>query len=475
MSFYLRTSIGVGPLRVSMSRSGLGASVGVPGFRLGAGPRGTYISLGGGLVSYRATVRSARGISRVRTTPADRPNHPMSKLPSPSDVVLSDISGATTLEMAEVESSDLVTQLNDAARSSLFWPWCLAFTIALMFLSPLLFLVGAPLTLWVFWKDRVRRTVVAFYDVHGAEEALRFQRLVDSFEQAREVQRAWHVVASGAVSTTYQHKVNAGASALVKRLPLTRSLGGPAHLSSNIAVPSLATARRSVYLLPDRVLVRDGRHYADVTYENLRSVASVQRFIEDGAVPSDSLVLGRTWRYVNVKGGPDRRFKNNRQLPILQYGRLTLSSEGGYSATFDFSDPRASSVLAEALPEMAVAARRDSAEPQGEHPAVMRGPSSPVQISSRPTPTTPKQASRLEPVGPTASLQRPSTATRERPGQGGQSETPIDLDQLLRDSAPPTVSPSSGAGDARSATGSFLSRRRLSADGRLAVVGESHY
>ena len=113
MSFYLRTSIGVGPLRVSMSRSGLGASVGVPGFRLGAGPRGTYISLGGGLVSHRATVRSTRGISSVRTTPADRPNHPMSKLPSPSDVVLSDISGATTLEMAEVESSDLVTQLKD--------------------------------------------------------------------------------------------------------------------------------------------------------------------------------------------------------------------------------------------------------------------------------------------------------------------------------------------------------------------------
>ncbi|MGH3905416.1 MAG: hypothetical protein ACRDTE_14690 [Pseudonocardiaceae bacterium] len=181
----------------------------------------------------------------------------------------------------------------------------------------------------MFWKDRVRRTVVAFYDVHGAEEARRFQRLVDSFEQARGAQRAWHVVASGAVSTTYQHKVNAGASALVRLLPLTRSLGGPAHLSSNIAVPSLATARRSVYLLPDRVLIRDGRHYADVAYENLRSLATVQQFIEDGAVPSDSLVLGHTWQYVNVKGGPDRRFTNNRQLPILQYGRLTLSGAGG--------------------------------------------------------------------------------------------------------------------------------------------------
>lgn len=473
MSFYLRTSIGVGPLRVGMSRSGLGASVGVPGFRLGAGPRGTYISLGGGLVSYRATVRSPRGSSAVRTTPVAHPSHSASGLPSPSEVVLSDVSGATTLEMTEVESSDLVAQLNDAARSTLFWPWCLALTIALMFLSPLLFLVGAPLTLWVFWKDRIRRTVVAFYDVHGAEEARRFQQLVDSFEQVRGVQRGWHVVASGAVSTTYQHKVNAGASSLVKRLPLTRSLGGPTHLSSNIAVPSLATARRSVYLLPDRVLVRDGRHYADVAYQNLRSVATVQRFIEDGAVPSDALVLGHTWQYVNVKGGPDRRFKNNRQLPILQYGRLTLSGEGGYSATFDFSNPRASSALADALPEMAVAARRDFSEPRREHSAVMLNPSSQVQVTPRPGPTTPRHTSQLEPAIPIASL--PSTSTRERPGEGGHSETPINLDRLPGESAGPSVSTSSVAGDARSAAGAPLSRRRLSADGRLAVVGESHY
>lgn len=470
MSFYLRTRIRVGPLRVSMSRSGLGASVGVPGFRFGAGPRGAYISLGGGLASYRATVRSPRASSAGRRTPVVCSNHPLSSVPSPSDVVLSDVSGATTLDMTEVGSSDLVAQLNNAARSVLLWPWCLALTVALMFLSPLPFLVGAPPTLWVFWKDRIRRTVVAFYDVHGAEEARRFQQLVDSFEQARGVQRAWHVIASGAVSTTYQHKVNAGASSLVRRLPLTRSLGGPRHLSTNIAVPSLTTARRSIYFLPDRVLIRDGRHYADVAYQNLRSIATVQRFIEDGTVPSDSMVLGHTWKYVNIKGGPDRRFNNNRQLPILQYGRLTLFGESGYSAIFDFSNSKASSVLAEALPGMAIAARRDSMQPRPEQPSV---PSLPVQVAPRPAPTPPTQTSQHEPVVPTAPLL--STSTLEHPSQDGHFETAIDLDRILKDSAAPSLSSSSGYGHARSAAGAPLSRRRLSADGRLAVVGESHY
>ncbi|MEV6638781.1 hypothetical protein [Amycolatopsis sp. NPDC051371] len=335
----------------------------------------------------------------------------------PGDVDFSDVSGATTIEMAEVGSSEIVTQLNDAARSPLFWPWCLVLTIGLMVLSPWVVVAGAPLTVWVFWKDRVRRTVVAFYDVQGAEAA-RFQQLVDSFAQAQAAQQAWHVVASGAVVTTHQHKVNAGASSLVKRLALARGTGGPRHLSSNIALPSLTTSRRSVYLLPDRVLVRDGKHYADIAYENLRSEATPQRFIEDGSVPSDSVVLGHTWQYVNVRGGPDRRFKNNRQLPVLQYGRLTLTGGGGYSAIFDFSTSRASSALADSLRTMA---------------------------------TVP-----VAPAPPVLAYEHRQVVDPPLPS--------IDLDRLVDDGTKPA-----------DAAVAVLSRRRLSAQGRVTVVGESHY
>ena len=31
-----------------------------------------------------------------------------------------------------------------------------------------------------------------------------------------------------------------------------------------------------------------------------------------------------TWQYANKSGGPDRRFNNNRQLPICLYGILSL-------------------------------------------------------------------------------------------------------------------------------------------------------
>ncbi|MGI3781861.1 MAG: DUF4236 domain-containing protein, partial [Janthinobacterium lividum] len=38
MGFYLRKSLHAGPFRLNLSKSGVGVSAGVPGFRIGTGP-----------------------------------------------------------------------------------------------------------------------------------------------------------------------------------------------------------------------------------------------------------------------------------------------------------------------------------------------------------------------------------------------------------------------------------------------------
>jgi hypothetical protein len=44
--------------------------------------------------------------------------------------------------------------------------------------------------------------------------------------------------------------------------------------------------------------------------------------------PYDTKVIGLTWKHPNAHGGPDRRFKDNRQLPICEYGRMTMMCNG---------------------------------------------------------------------------------------------------------------------------------------------------
>jgi hypothetical protein len=86
---------------------------------------------------------------------------------------------------------------------------------------------------------------------------------------------------------------------------------GPKELTTNITVPSITAGKAALYFLPDRVLVREGKGFSDVAYAHLGVRPGQTRFIEDSAPPGDALRVDQTWQYVNVKGGPDRRYKNN--------------------------------------------------------------------------------------------------------------------------------------------------------------------
>lgn len=65
MGLYLRKSFRAGPVRVNLSKSGLGVSGGVKGARISAGPRGTHVHAGRQGLYYRKKLKSGR--SRRRT------------------------------------------------------------------------------------------------------------------------------------------------------------------------------------------------------------------------------------------------------------------------------------------------------------------------------------------------------------------------------------------------------------------------
>ena len=70
MGLYLRKAFQFGPLRLNLSKGGLGISAGLKGLRIGTGPRGTYLHAGrGGLY-----VRESLG------PPARKPEHPAPRL-----------------------------------------------------------------------------------------------------------------------------------------------------------------------------------------------------------------------------------------------------------------------------------------------------------------------------------------------------------------------------------------------------------
>src|ERR1700683_3265934 len=348
MGFYVRKSIKAGPFRYNLSKSGVGVSVGVPGFRVGTGPRGNYIRAGKGGVYYRATLGGSRRSPAVASRPA--------RVPPPAvgaDVPMEDVTGASAAELVPTGADDLVSQLNAAGRHvPLGWPTLLivlVLSIAAGGVGAIVALaLGLPLSFWLYQRDRARRSVVVFYDVED-DHARWFASLVENFEALIKMSQAWRVNTSGRVQSTYQYKVNSGAKDIVKRVDAKRSLRGPKNLAANISVPTVESGRQALHFLPDRLVVRDGRRFSDLSYGALAARYSPQRFIESGRTPRDAQQVDTTWRYVNVKGGPDRRFKDNKQLPVMLYGQLDLSAPGGLHWLIECSRAPLAESLAQVL------------------------------------------------------------------------------------------------------------------------------
>ncbi|TOO93687.1 hypothetical protein CGH27_25445, partial [Vibrio parahaemolyticus] len=88
---------------------------------------------------------------------------------------------------------------------------------------------------------------------------------------------------------------------------------------------------------PDRVLVYDTTGVGAVSYQDLVVMVGDKKFIEEESVPADALIVDKTWKYVNKSGGPDRRFKDNHELPICLYQELSFTSQSGLNELIQLS------------------------------------------------------------------------------------------------------------------------------------------
>jgi hypothetical protein len=185
-------------------------------------------------------------------------------------------------------------------------------------------------------------------------------KLRTAFQQTMKCQAVWHV---DAAATTSDWKRNAGVNNLERRSSVRPMFSRPPKVQSNIDVPTLMAGRKALYFFPDRLLVYDSTGVGAVSYGELHAQVNQTRFVEDETVPSDSQLVGSTWRFVNKSGGPDRRFNNNRQLPILLYGQLSLNSASGLNELFQYSVPLAATQFVSVITEMGAAPKVDNHAP----------------------------------------------------------------------------------------------------------------
>ena len=363
MGFYLRKAVSVGPFRFNLSKSGVGVSVGVKGFRIGAGPRGNYVHMGRGGLYYRATLNSPSASGPER--PAADPNVSPANA-SPEE--MRQIESASTETIVDSSSAEVVAEMNVKRQKVQWWPLVVGFGLALgVYLAnvsapawtiELGFGITAVAALAAAFHDKLRKTTVLLYELDSDVEQ-RYQKLHDAFQSLGSCGGCWNISARGDVRDPKYH---AGASSVIKRSKVRVSTGNPPFVKSNLTAPSVPVGRRTLYFFPDKVLVFEPNSVGAVSYKHLLVSPTTSRFVEEEGVPNDAQIVDRTWRYVNKTGDPDRRFKNNRELPIALYENISFTSDTGLNQLVQVSRVGMGKEIADSIRLLATVA--DSPEAQ---------------------------------------------------------------------------------------------------------------
>lgn len=323
MGLRFRKSINLGGgFRINISKSGIGYSWGVKGARITKTAKGNVrgtVGIPGTGIYYSEEISGKR-----KTKTQGKVSGGVSHTPVPVQPV-NDILPSENMETVNVadyqpaEYQDLLQSIKkiqglNLLSTILIWTFLLSAMPVFIFTG----IAGVILKIYI----HVKLPIAMQYEFD--EEAKQsFENLTATWMSMNQNKKFWQTISAAKIQNT---KVNGGASRSVTRIPAKAISKPPFFIKPNVKIFGLQLRKQQLFFLPDKLLVVSGTKVGAVNYNEIRMGLGTTRFIEDGVVPKDTKVVGKTWLKVNKNGTPDKRFKDNRQVPICEYGAIVIES-----------------------------------------------------------------------------------------------------------------------------------------------------
>lgn len=357
MSLSFDRSVRVGLTRFNFTDQGIDVSVAMPALRTGIGVRGAYISGGLGKFSYRRSIGvPLRGV----VNPIGKSQSGPLAIDDDNVIATEEHETKSVLELQDSTRDELLQSMNEQFAKRPLWPLAAAGGLPLLMLlmwlggawpaavHGVILTVFAVLVGWLYWRDSLGKLTVLFYEPDQATNAL-FEQLCGALTQAAAARKLRSIAST---SRYADPKYSGGAGQGVQLGAARLVLGHAPYVVANVQVPVLISGKTTFAFYPDRVLAFQGNAVGAIDYATLSADCSSVRYIETDSVTDDATVVDKTWQYVNKKGGPDRRFKNNRELPVCDFSQLNLSTADGLDVRFVGSRQGGFESLAKALAKM---------------------------------------------------------------------------------------------------------------------------
>lgn len=335
MGLRFRKSIRLGKcFRINISKSGIGYSFGVSGARLtySANKRITStIGIPGTGISYTT--------SHKRNTPSNQNTIPIQKTQGVGVEVSTEHANISDFQSAEMQ--DLLKTIRTAKNTNTFGIILLIFGLLILIAFSKISIafvvsgiIGTTLGIVLIILAHTKLPAHLEYEMEDYYKKIHVKRL-EAWRRFFSSKTNWQTITSAHV---INKKINAGASALVKRVKVNFTKGAPFYIKTDVEIIRLNLNGEKILILPDKLIVIKNFSVGAIDYQDIKITTYKQGFIEDGIVPKDAQIINYTWRYVNKNGTPDKRFNNNRKLPVCSYGYASITSSSGLEITLSCSN-----------------------------------------------------------------------------------------------------------------------------------------
>lgn len=356
MGFRYRKSINLGGgFRINFSKSGVGYSFGGKGVRYTKTARGTNrvtVSVPGTGLSW--VEESGK---KKRKSAADmQESSLLFSVENRDEVVSADFEAFRNAIRHFVRMNRLLTCLPFLAVACFLVCTIVGtvytiqygdYPVAVIVLLALNTLSFVPLLIWKI-VYRFAAPVKATYDLSDPEGRYRVEGLQKAMDCLKQCVAVWQVNEVYANDSARRH---GGAGESVNRTKIRVRRRKPYFLRTNAKAYFVKLKKEKLYILPDVIIVKGKRKLGVAALKDLNILVSSVPFVENTA-PKDATILYHTWQYVNKNGTPDRRFKNNVQLPVCRYGNVDLRTDGGFHTKLYLSSVEKTQQFSDTVTEM---------------------------------------------------------------------------------------------------------------------------
>ena len=125
---------------------------------------------------------------------------------------------------------------------------------------------------------------------------------------------------------------------IINRSPVNFYKGADEPIETNVDTYTLDAGHIKLIFLPDAIFIKEKGKMAAVSFNEIDINLSKALFLEDGNIANDASIIGKSYAHTNKDGSPDKRYKDNPELTLVEYGLLSLGKDPGLDILIVFSD-----------------------------------------------------------------------------------------------------------------------------------------